>query len=520
MSKNVKDSLFELIQSMTKSEKRYFKLLSSRHTIGEVNNYIVLFDFIDKMKEYDEQKVFDHFQGEAFLNSFSITKKRLYDHLLSALDTFHSSGSVDAQLYKLLHSADILYKKSLYSQAERILRSASKLAGKHQRHSILLEISNRRKRLFENNGYAEANKQTIEGLHEEDRENLRALEDYAHLWSLKSDLFMELSRKGMSRNEDQRASFDSIYMEIQEHFDPDQLSTNSAYLYYHIAGAYHYAINNFASCLSYLDRNIELMETDRLFIAEHPNFFFSALSNAIYVSAKLQEHTKANLLLKKLKTFPQTYQIELSEDLQIKLFSSTSSIELSMLVSRGDFDAASDLIPVIEEGLRLYEGKIAPQRHAFLAFKFAGVCLGTRNFSEALRWINTILNNTELDANEDIVAFTHILDLMVHLELRHDQLLPYAIKSTQRYLKSRNRLYSFEKVMLRFISRLTKASDIFEDEQLWDELYQELLMIKSDAEQSIALEYFDFESWAKAKVKRKDFSLVVKEKFGELQRVG
>ena len=114
MSTSIKDNLFDLIQSLTKSEKRYFKLMSSRHTIGEVNNYILLFDYLDKMDVYDESIVFEHFKGEAFLNRFSITKKRLYDNILSTLDTYHSNSSIDAGLYRSLHAADILYGKSLY----------------------------------------------------------------------------------------------------------------------------------------------------------------------------------------------------------------------------------------------------------------------------------------------------------------------------------------------------------------------------------------------------------------------
>ena len=33
-------ALFELISSLTMSEKRYFKLFSSRHVIGDSNDYI------------------------------------------------------------------------------------------------------------------------------------------------------------------------------------------------------------------------------------------------------------------------------------------------------------------------------------------------------------------------------------------------------------------------------------------------------------------------------------------------
>lgn len=141
MSTKVKEALFELIKSLSKSEKRYFKLLSSRHTIGDENNYVKLFDFIDKQTAYDEDAIFIEFKDEAFLHRFSITKKRLYDHVLSALDAFHATNSVDAQLFKMLHSADILFNKSLYDQCARVLRSAEKLAEKNKRYTLLAEIS-------------------------------------------------------------------------------------------------------------------------------------------------------------------------------------------------------------------------------------------------------------------------------------------------------------------------------------------------------------------------------------------
>ena len=36
----VKYALFELVQSMTMSEKRYFKIYSSKHVIGQSNDYV------------------------------------------------------------------------------------------------------------------------------------------------------------------------------------------------------------------------------------------------------------------------------------------------------------------------------------------------------------------------------------------------------------------------------------------------------------------------------------------------
>jgi len=47
------NELFDLIKSLSKSEKRFFKLQSSLQS-GD-KNYVRLFDCIDRMEEYDEE---------------------------------------------------------------------------------------------------------------------------------------------------------------------------------------------------------------------------------------------------------------------------------------------------------------------------------------------------------------------------------------------------------------------------------------------------------------------------------
>jgi len=48
------DTLFQLIKSLEKSEKRNFKLFVKRNSAGGDLKFIQLFDALDKMKEYDE----------------------------------------------------------------------------------------------------------------------------------------------------------------------------------------------------------------------------------------------------------------------------------------------------------------------------------------------------------------------------------------------------------------------------------------------------------------------------------
>lgn len=510
-----KDSIHELIKSLTKSEKRYFKLLSSRHTIGEENNYIILFDFIDKQTQYNEEVLFQHFKGEAFLNKFSITKKRLYDHILSALDSFYSSSSIDSQIFKMLHSADILYNKSLYDQCRTILRSAEKLAEKNNRFNLLLEISKKQKRLHENKGYAEISSEEIETIFKHDCYLYDQSNVYNKLWNIKSQLFHLLSHKGVSRSKEDILNFKSIIDDLTKSVDQKNFYFDTHYLFHHIYSAYYFAINDFDNCLKHLNTNIDYFEKNSTSIENHPNSYFSILTNAIFVSEKLGLYKSANILLEKIKKLPSKVRMENNEDLQIKLFSSINSIEMSMLTQRGDFDKALKLIPVIEQGLVNYDEKISTPRKVFLEFKMAVVYLSLNEHSKALKWINSILNDKQLDQKEDLMSFTQLLYLLIHIEMNNNQLLPYALKNTQRFLKSRNRLFAFEKVFLHFISKIIKSTDIFEMELLWEEIYKELILIKDDSMESVALEYFDFKSWAESKFKRKAFGDVVFDKFNQ-----
>src|SRR4029079_9022157 len=152
---------------MSKSEKRHFKLYASRHSVEE-NNYLKLFDAIDKQKNYDEGSILEKFRKEPFINRFPITKKRLYETVLRSLDAFHSQSSIDAELKRELHFAEILYKKSLYNQCAKILSSARHTALKHEKYSTLTEILHWQKKLIEKDNYLGQNKEGIEAMLHED----------------------------------------------------------------------------------------------------------------------------------------------------------------------------------------------------------------------------------------------------------------------------------------------------------------------------------------------------------------
>ena len=98
--------LFDLISTLTKSEKRFFKLQSSLQS-GD-KNYVRLFDLIEKMEVYDEETVKSTFRGEKFINHLPSEKNHLYKLILKSLRSYYSETSVSSMLKQEIKNVEIL----------------------------------------------------------------------------------------------------------------------------------------------------------------------------------------------------------------------------------------------------------------------------------------------------------------------------------------------------------------------------------------------------------------------------
>src|ERR1051326_6571998 len=90
--------LFELIKSLNKGEKGYFKKYSQLHTVGDKNNYLILFDAIEKQKKYDEEKILKALSKHSFIRHFSDLKNYLYTLILDSLESYYKNLDVNIKV--------------------------------------------------------------------------------------------------------------------------------------------------------------------------------------------------------------------------------------------------------------------------------------------------------------------------------------------------------------------------------------------------------------------------------------
>ncbi|MCP4441282.1 MAG: hypothetical protein GY810_20445 [Aureispira sp.] len=83
--KTASDKLFRVVKSMTKAEKRYFKLAIERYQVKQSRRSIELFDALNKLNIYEESELLKILKTPQLKKNLSMHKKILLDTLLQAL---------------------------------------------------------------------------------------------------------------------------------------------------------------------------------------------------------------------------------------------------------------------------------------------------------------------------------------------------------------------------------------------------------------------------------------------------
>src|SRR5450631_2606020 len=131
------DTLFQLVKSLKKSEKRNFKLYVKRNTASDDLKIIYLFDALDKMEVYDEVELLKN--KKLSKQQLSNTKAHLYKQILSSLRLIRGENDIVIQLHEQLDYAEILYNQGLYLQSLKVLDRIKEYGRQYYQYTYVLE---------------------------------------------------------------------------------------------------------------------------------------------------------------------------------------------------------------------------------------------------------------------------------------------------------------------------------------------------------------------------------------------
>ena len=135
------DALFVLIKSLSKSEKRQFKLYVGRLGGNTDAKFFSLFKFLEKLKIYDEREIIK--SGIVTKLQLSNLKAHLYRQLLISLRLNPSHQNIRVQIREQLDFATVLYQKGLYKQSLKLLDKAKAMAIENSQMNYCVRHINR-----------------------------------------------------------------------------------------------------------------------------------------------------------------------------------------------------------------------------------------------------------------------------------------------------------------------------------------------------------------------------------------
>ena len=503
------NELFDLIQSLSKSEKRFFKL-SSALQAGD-KNYLRIFEFVDKQTKYDEEEVKNHFKKETFIKHYPSEKNHLYKLILKSLRSYYAEDSISSILKQEIKNIDILYKKALFKECNKFLYRAKELAIEHEKFYYLFELLNWEKILLEE-AYEEGEfTKDLDLLIKEEQDTIDKLNNLAAYHVLYSKINYVFRSGGYVRNEEDKSIVDEISQHPLIMGKNTALSKRAATICYYIQGVCSTAKRDHQVALIKFLRVKEILDTNKHIRSDLQSRYVRACGSIILTLIDLNKTNEAVKLIEDLRLIVNEEGFA-SYDIEVMVFKATYLAQFRLHQQTGNFSKAIDLVEGVMEGLDKYKNKINKEQELNFLYNISLVFFAIGEYNKSLFWLNKILNDNEQHLRQDIYSYARLFNLVVHFELGNVDLLDYIIKSANRYLSKKNRSFELENLIMNNMRKLSKSPTTKVTKELFLSFGQELNQSLESKEAQVLLEYFDFSTWVKSKIGDLSFAQLIKEK--------
>ena len=156
MASKAGQQLHDLIHSMSKAEKRHFKMSCGQALKSNDRSYLTLFDAIAKQTFYNEAKIKSQFSKFPFAQKLPQSNYFLSRQILKTLRNLNDSKNLQSLIYANLESIEDLYGRCLYEQAYNLLTKTKRLVSENELWKVLLDVLDWESKLYPHIGSADS----------------------------------------------------------------------------------------------------------------------------------------------------------------------------------------------------------------------------------------------------------------------------------------------------------------------------------------------------------------------------
>lgn len=514
MANRSADTLFQLIHSLEKAEKRAFKLYVKRNSSKEDLKIIQLFDALDKMSDYDENLILKKIPALK-KQQLSNIKAHLYKQVLASLRLLKADDQLDIHLNEQLDYARILYHKGLYMQSLKILEKTKELALSLNQDGFLVQIISLEKKI-ETLHITRSMQDRADKLAQEAVEVHDKRKTITQLSNISLQLYSWYIRYGHARSEHEEEGVKEFFF---QQLPDNAFALKGFYELMYLYQAYSwYAFirQDFLMYYRYTQKWVDLFKAEPDMLRVEPAHFIKGMHHLLNAHFYLRNYQGYLQALSEFEQFNRTDIVQSSNNNRIQTFIYLYTSKLNEHFMLGTFADGLKLIPEIEKKLEEYSLYLDQHRILVMYYKIASLYFGAGDFDKSIDYLVKVIN-WKVDLRIDLQCYARMLHLMAHYELGNHELMEYLSKSVYRFMAKMENLTVVEEQIFHFI-RLTFRSKPSELKMHFKSLLHKIKGLEKDRFETRAFAYLDIISWLESKIEGRTMASLIQEKYQQHKR--
>lgn len=464
---NTSNDLVHLIASMSRQEKRYFKISASFYNKGEGNDCLRLFEVIDKLRPESDAVLAAAVKDKPYARRLSSLKNELTEVLLDSLSTYHAAKNSRAQLRRLFAHVETLYSRGLYNHCQKVLARAEKRARETEYHPALVEVF-RWRRILLIRGITDSFEADIDVLYSQ-LDTLFAQVVNAHKYLKLMDLMQGVSARYSAQPvHSDMETLRQIVAHPLIHDETQAVSFEAQLARYNTLGTYYLLTGDQDGALQQYKKAVYLWKRFPAMMADRPFQYGRYLMNYLNCLLPTTDELEFSRMLRDLKTL-------YSADDKHKM-PDAWNIELLYYLNRGQLEHCALVIAEIESTLLLRTPKYSPLVYGTLCYNCAVVCFLEGQYSKTMEYLSRILHERRAGGKRDLQEFARVFSCVVHYELGDVDAIDNLVRAVRRRKKQEMPLVLHDTVV-QAVRALLNASSTAERRRVVQTLYETLAML-------------------------------------------
>jgi len=438
-------ALHALIQSLSKAEKRYFKLFCDLQTGNKI--YVALYQLLEKEKNLHAIMTVMSQQYPAAI--IETARKHLYRTLMKSLRSFESDKAIENRLMQRIQDVKILFNKGLLELCFGELERAMELALKYEKFAYYLILGRLELQYLtllefpdtDENALVTKQEKLHQVLHQEQWINRHS--------TLDEVLLHRYLHCGLTRNQQEiNKLVDLLLEEFQIISNKHHHSVLSQKLHLHFQSTYFLMTGNHQESLRLYYQLLSLFQEHPHLLLDSPLYYIYLINGILTDLRSMRQYNDMPFFITCLQKIEPA-----SESLGYFIQHLVYLHRLALLLDLGEYQQGEALMQVYTKEISSKAKVIPPNSDAIIHLLMALVYFGLQQFNTALQQVNYVLHKPREYVSQPVYTLCRMLRLIIQVELKNDDYLHYELRSMERKLKADEKLFKTEKLTIHFLKK-------------------------------------------------------------------